>query len=192
MGSPAYRSEIDGLRAVSVLLILLFHLQFPFVTGGFVGVDVFFVISGFLITNIILRELDGGEFSFRRFYLRRFARIVPALAVTVGFSLLAAAVLYTPHVLMHAMEQGLAALFSVSNIYFWAEAEYWSADAKSYLLLHTWSLGVEEQFYLFYPLLLFGVFRLGGRRAALVALVILVVAGTAAAERYLAADRAAA
>lgn len=192
MSSSPYRTEIDGLRAVSVLVILLFHLQVPLVGGGFVGVDVFFVISGYLITNILLRELDTGTFSFRQFYLRRFARIVPALVATIGLSLAAATVLFTPRLLEHALQQGLAALFSVSNLFFWADADYWSTDAKGYLLLHTWSLGVEEQFYLFYPLLLFGVFRLGGRRALLLTLVILAVAITAAAEHYLAVDRSAA
>ncbi len=192
MNPSAYRSEIDGLRAVSVVVILLFHLQFFRFSGGFVGVDVFFVISGFLITNIILGELQEGRFSFRRFYVRRIARIIPALLVTVTVSLAAATVLYTPPLLEHAMRQGLAALLSVSNIYFWVEADYWQLRAKDFLFLHTWSLGVEEQFYLFYPLLLVACRRFLGARGVLVFLLVLVIAGTAAAEHVLATDATAA
>lgn len=191
--TPApYRSEIDGLRAVSVLVILLFHLKVITFSGGFIGVDVFFVISGFLITRIILRKLVEEAFSFREFYIRRIARIVPALVVTVGISLLAATVLYSPLVLEHSMRQGLAALFSVSNIFFWAEANYWTLDAKNFVLLHTWSLGVEEQFYLFYPLLLVACFRLAGLRAVWLLMLTIVVGGTFAAERYFWIDRTAA
>ncbi len=188
--SPYYK-EVDGLRALSVLLILLFHLQFPALGGGFVGVDVFFVISGYLITNIVLGELGAGRFSFARFYLRRIARILPALVVVIAISVLAASVIYTPPVLQHALKQGLYALLSVSNIFFWADASYWSPTAKQYLLLHTWSLGVEEQFYLFYPVLLFACYRLGGRRATAGLLLALVVLGFALAQYYLPRDPAA-
>ena len=192
MGLSAYRSEIDGLRALSVLVILLFHLQVTRFGGGFIGVDVFFVISGFLITNIILKELEGGQFSFRQFYARRIARIIPALVVTIGLSLLAAMVLFIPQALEHAMQQGLAALYSVSNIFFWMEKDYWSPDAKSFLLLHTWSLGVEEQFYLFYPLLLFLCHRLFGVRGVWLLMLVLVAGGTIAAEQVVWRDRSAA
>jgi peptidoglycan/LPS O-acetylase OafA/YrhL len=192
MSVIAYRSEIDGLRAISVLLIIFFHLDILSFSGGFVGVDIFFVISGFLITRAIVGGLDNGTFSFRQFYGRRIARIVPALLVTVLFSLLAGVLLFSPQALVHLSQQGLSALFSVSNIFFWIESNYWAPKARGFLLLHTWSLGVEEQFYLVYPLLLFAFYRFSARKGALFFLWLLLAGGLAANSLVLNADRTAA
>lgn len=177
VSAVAYRNEIDGLRAISVLLIIFFHLHIVTFSGGFVGVDVFFVISGFLITNIIIGGLEDGSFSFKQFYVRRIARIVPALLATVVFTLFMAMILLSPKALVHSAQQGLSALFSVSNIFFWMEINYWAPKAQNFLLLHTWSLGVEEQFYLVYPMLLFGFYRLFAMRGMLLFLLVLFGCG---------------
>lgn len=180
MTDKYYRSEIDGLRAISVLLIIFFHIHILTFSGGFVGVDIFFVISGFLITSIIIQDLGDDCFSFKEFYLRRVARILPALLVVIFFSLVMAAILFSPQALVHTSRQGLAALLSVSNIFFWMESNYWAPKASGFLLLHTWSLGVEEQFYLVYPLLLFFSYRLFGRKGAFFTLLVLFLLGLVA------------
>jgi peptidoglycan/LPS O-acetylase OafA/YrhL len=170
MSNSAYHREIDGLRAIAVLVIVLFHLQIPGFQGGFIGVDVFFVVSGFLITELIVSRLKTGEFSFRDFYVRRVTRIIPALAVTVAAVLLCSLFFQLPKELMHTARQSIYALLSVSNFFFWSESNYWEPVAETYVLLHTWSLGVEEQFYLVYPLMLFAAHRLGGSRGVVIVL----------------------
>ncbi len=187
-----YSPEIDGLRAISVFLIIMFHLEILAFSGGYIGVDVFFVISGFLITNIIVSDLERGSFSFRQFYARRIARIVPALLVVVAFSLLAAIILFSPRALLHTSLESLSAVFSVSNIYFWMESSYWAPKARSFLLLHTWSLGVEEQFYLVYPLLIFCFYRLFNRKGLLLVLLLMFVSSLAANSFALRTDAASA
>src|ERR1700723_2973128 len=153
----AHRLDIDGLRALAVLLVILFHTGVGTFSGGFIGVDIFFVISGYLITGIIVRELSRGSFSLGKFYERRVRRILPALLVVLLVSSIACYFLFLPQDLVRFAHSLFAALFSYSNIYFWTQAGYFKpAYAKA--LLHTWSLGVEEQFYLFLPLTLF-VFR---------------------------------
>lgn len=182
MPNTSYRKEIDGLRAIAVLVIVFFHMQIPGFHGGFIGVDVFFVVSGFLITQIIISSLNAGEFSFRDFYVRRVTRIIPALAVTVAAVLLCSLYLQLPQALEHTALQSIYALFSVSNFFFWSQASYWATAAESYPLLHTWSLGVEEQFYLAYPLMLFAAHRLGGSRAVVIALIVTFGASLYASE----------
>lgn len=172
MPNTSYRKEIDGLRAIAVLVIIFFHLQIPGFQGGFIGVDVFFVVSGFLITQIIVSSLNTGEFSFRDFYVRRVTRIIPALAVTVAAVLLCSLYLQLPQKLEHTALQSIYALLSVSNFFFWSQASYWATAAESYALLHTWSLGVEEQFYLAYPLMLFAAHRLAGSRGVVITLLL--------------------
>tara|TARA_R110000823_G_scaffold171736_6_gene304119 strand:- start:9456 stop:11363 length:1908 start_codon:yes stop_codon:yes gene_type:complete len=167
-----YRQEIDGLRAIAVLVIIFFHMQLPGFQGGFIGVDVFFVVSGFLITQIIVSQLQAGQFSFRDFYIRRVTRIIPALAVTVAVVLLCSLYLQQPQALAHTAQQSIYALLSVSNLFFWSEADYWAPAAETFVLLHTWSLGVEEQFYLVYPLLLFAAHRIGGLRGVIALLLV--------------------
>lgn len=156
-----YRPEIDGLRAVAVLGVLFFHagLKCP---GGYVGVDVFFVISGYLITSLLLRDLETSRFSLIRFWERRCRRIMPALFVMLLVTLLAGGFLLLPQdYLMLGRSAVFQSLF-VSNIFFWQDTGYFTAAAAEKPLLHTWSLAVEEQFYLAVPLLLSGVAR-GGR-----------------------------
>lgn len=146
-----YRADIDGLRAVAVLMVLMFHLGLG-VPGGYVGVDVFFVISGFLITGIIKREIEQGEFTFTGFYARRARRILPALLAVLLFSSVAAFFILLPSDLERFARSVVAALSSVSNFWFWSQGGYFGSTAEMAPLLHTWSLAVEEQFYLLLPI----------------------------------------
>lgn len=166
MTSPApaisnYRPEIDGLRAVAVLAVLLFHLDLAFFSGGFVGVDVFFVISGYLITRNIRAEIAKNSFSLSRFYIKRIRRLFPALLTTIAISSVAAIFIFSPEHLARTPLETVSALFSFSNFYFWSESGYFDLDANLKPLLHTWSLSVEEQFYLLWPSLLIalGLFK---------------------------------
>ncbi len=156
-----YRAEIDGLRALAILPVVFFHAGFSFVSGGFLGVDVFFVLSGYLITSIIIAELKDGSFTIVNFYERRARRILPALACSVTVSLLFAAVIFRPPDLKF-FSQSLTsvALFS-SNIYFFLKTDYFGPAAEKHPLLHTWSLAVEEQFYIIFPILLMILWRYG-------------------------------
>lgn len=154
--SLTYRPELDGLRAIAVLLVLLHHVFPNAVTGGYVGVDVFFVISGYLITQIISREIEVGTFNFFRFYARRVARLLPAL-----FSVLVACTTFgwfylVPSQFASTTKAALGAVLFGSNVVLWRELQrgYFAQDASENPLLHTWSLGVEEQFYFAFPLLL--------------------------------------
>ncbi len=158
-----YRPEIDGLRAVAVLAVLLFHAT-GLLPGGFAGVDVFFVISGYVITSMLAAELDAGRFSLVRFYERRVRRLFPALAVTILVTAAASAMILLPLDLKAMGKSAVAAALMVSNVLFWDEAGYFDAAAQTKPLLHTWSLAIEEQFYLVYPLLLAALWKLGRRR----------------------------
>lgn len=149
-----YRREVDGLRAVAVLPVILFHGGFGHFSGGFVGVDVFFVISGYLITTIILAEVDKGSFSLARFYERRARRILPALFTVMAVCLPLAWLALTPTDMRAFARSVLAVIAFSSNILFWRESGYFGAAAELKPLLHTWSLAVEEQYYLLFPLLL--------------------------------------
>lgn len=152
----AYRPEIDGLRAIAVIPIVLFHAGVDWLSGGYIGVDIFFVISGYLIGSIILGDLARGRFSFREFYRRRMRRILPALLVMVAVTLVCGGLLLLPGEWMDLARSSAAALFFVPNINFWlASSTYFGLDVATEPLLHTWSLGIEEQFYLTAPALLF-------------------------------------
>jgi peptidoglycan/LPS O-acetylase OafA/YrhL len=162
VSSPAlpYRPDIDGLRAVAVLLVLVFHFQLlPLGQAGFIGVDVFFVISGFLITSIISQQLDEGSFQLGAFYIARIRRLAPALTVVILLSLLYGWLRLTSHELLELGYQAAAAQFYVSNVYYWRNVGYFGIGADTVYLLHTWSLAVEEQFYLLFPLALLLVHR---------------------------------
>lgn len=149
-----YRREIDGLRAIAVLMVFAHHLGIQQFSGGYVGVDIFFVISGFVIFRSILTDLENKTFSVRRFYQRRIRRILPALIVTILFCFTVGLWVLTPNGYIEMANTALSAIFSVSNIYFDDNAgNYFATTAKNIPLLHTWSLGVEEQFYLLVPLL---------------------------------------
>jgi peptidoglycan/LPS O-acetylase OafA/YrhL len=155
----SYRPDIDGLRALAVLAVIAFHGFPEYITGGFVGVDVFFVISGFLISGIILDETRVGMFSLQRFYARRVRRIFPALLLVLVVSLLAGWWLLLPADLLRLGKQLAASAAFVSNFYLWFQSSYFSPDAHTFPLLHLWSLGVEEQFYIVWPLIIIGLRR---------------------------------
>jgi peptidoglycan/LPS O-acetylase OafA/YrhL len=154
-----YRRDIDGLRAIAILPVLLYHSGLGLFPGGYVGVDVFFVISGFLITGIIAREIDAGHFSILGFYERRARRILPALMVVLAFVLCVAAYAYFPGDFAKLPQSSLMATLFVSNVGFFLETGYFAGSAETMPLLHTWSLAVEEQFYLGFPILLILIAR---------------------------------
>ncbi|MHA7925089.1 MAG: acyltransferase family protein [Marinobacter sp.] len=160
MNDLKYRADIDGLRAFAVLPVILFHAGASWLPGGFVGVDIFFVISGYLISSVILREVQVGHFSFKRFYERRIRRIIPALLVMLLVTVSVFQVISLPEQAVSASESGIAALLSISNFYFWGESGYFSPTAEFMPLLHTWSLAVEEQFYFVFPIILIAFFKL--------------------------------
>lgn len=168
-----YRPEIDGLRAIAVLAVVLFHAGLG-VPGGFVGVDVFFVISGFLITSLIVKDLQAGKFSLAAFWERRARRIIPAASVLVIAVLVAGWFLLLPSdYAALGKSAGMHALFA-SNLHFWRSTNYFASSADEQPLLHTWSLAVEEQFYVVVPFLLLFLFRypLFRRRGPLLVLLI--------------------
>ncbi|WP_187431392.1 hypothetical protein ROLI_045250 (plasmid) [Roseobacter fucihabitans] len=156
-----YRAEIDGLRALAVLPVILCHAGFSIFSGGYIGVDVFFVISGFLITSILIRELDQGRFSLPDFYERRARRILPALFFVMAACLPVAAILFVPQDLKDFAQSLTAVAFFSSNILFWSESGYFSGASELKPLLHTWSLAVEEQYYILFPLWLMLTWRWG-------------------------------
>lgn len=161
-----YEPHIDGIRCIAVLSVLFYHFEFKAIPGGFVGVDVFFVISGFLITRLLLADVKRENFSFKRFYVRRIRRLAPALIATLVGTFVVACIFLTPHHFQRFSGASLASLLSASNIYFWMESGYFDATAELKPLLHTWSLSVEEQFYLVWPAL---IFFMRGRAAKFIA-----------------------
>lgn len=152
LGSPQYFPFIDGLRAVAVLLVVLFHFELG-IPGGFIGVDVFFVISGFLITSLIFNDIEKGNFSLGRFWERRARRILPALAIVILATLVAGWFLLLPRDLIDLGWSVLAQAVFLQNVVFWKGEGYFAAPSEVKPLLHTWSLAVEEQFYFVFPLL---------------------------------------
>lgn len=159
-----YRRDIDGLRAVAVIPVILFHAGFEIFSGGYVGVDVFFVISGYLITCILLDELERGDFSLARFYERRARRILPALFVVMLACLPFAYMWMLPTQLKDFAQSVVAVIFFASNFLFYREDGYFAASAELKPLLHTWSLAVEEQYYLIFPVFLLLIWRFGRSR----------------------------
>jgi peptidoglycan/LPS O-acetylase OafA/YrhL len=154
-----YRSDIDGLRAIAVLAVLFYHAGFRGFHGGLTGVDIFFVLSGFLIGGHIHTEESAGRFSFVSFYRRRAKRILPALYVVICAALFVGIWFLSPRELQRTATEAIAALLSVSNIFYWKVADYFAVASDQRVLLMTWSLGVEEQFYLVVPLLMIGLMR---------------------------------
>ena len=159
-----YRRDIDGLRAVAVLLVLLFHFRLiPLGKAGFLGVDMFFVISGFLIMSIVRQQLDDGSFKLGTFYLARIRRLSPALIVVLLFTILYGWIRLLPLEFVEMGRQVAAAQFYLSNVYYWRNFNYFGIGNDQVYLLHTWSLAVEEQFYLLFPLGAMALHRWGLR-----------------------------
>ena len=154
MKSKDYKPQIDGLRALAVLPVIFFHAGFDLFKGGFIGVDIFFVISGYLITNLILKDLSEKKFSIFDFYIRRSRRILPALFVVTFFSTIVAIFLMTSEELKFFSKQSISVVLFLSNFFFWKNTGYFDPNSDLQPLLHTWSLGVEEQYYIFFPIFL--------------------------------------
>ncbi len=172
-----YREDIDGLRAIAVLLVVAFHCGFArFFPGGYIGVDVFFVISGYLITKIIYSDAQAGRFSIWDFYERRIRRVFPAIIALYACVLIASALILLPSETLQQAKNTAASILFASNIYFFTQFDYFDASSEFNALLHTWSLSVEEQFYIFFPPLLAFVYR--RFPAALKPLVAIILVGT--------------
>jgi peptidoglycan/LPS O-acetylase OafA/YrhL len=170
----AYRPDIDGLRAVSIVSVVLYHFGVPHMGGGFVGVDVFFVISGYLITSLVLAEVRNGSFSFARFYERRVRRLMPTFAAMLLATFIAGLVIMTPHDFAEFCKSAVYALSVASNLYFSDQGGYFSPSLELSPLLHTWSLAVEEQFYIVWPIVIVLLFRFAPKYLLAAAVVFLL------------------
>jgi peptidoglycan/LPS O-acetylase OafA/YrhL len=178
-----YRADIDGLRAIAVLAVVIFHIH-GLLPGGFVGVDIFFVISGYLIGGLILTDLSGVGFSLSQFYERRIRRIFPALFAMLAACAAVAWFCLYPTALVDFAKSAAAVALSGSNLYFWKTSDYFAGLAQSKPLLHTWSLGVEEQFYIVFPLVLIAARRFAPGRSRLI-LIVLAAVSVAASQATL-------
>ena len=163
--SERYRSDIEGMRAVAILLIVGYHAGVPGFSGGFIGVDVFFVISGYLITrNLLDQSRTTNRLDLPEFWARRIRRLVPGLGLMVAVTLVAALVIVAPFDMLRVSKEGAASALYISNIVFGNEAQnYFAPNINKSPFLHTWSLGVEEQFYLFWPFVVYATILLGRR-----------------------------
>lgn len=178
-----FRADIDGLRAVAIVIVVLYHYRLGGVPGGFVGVDVFFVISGFLITSLIVPELASRTFSFQDFYIRRIRRLLPALALVTAACLLAGWFLLMPGDYYDLGRQVISSVLGASNVHFLRNTGYFDQAAELMPLLHTWSLSVEIQFYLFWPLALWLIsLRYPSTRALLYFTVVVLIVSLVASE----------
>jgi peptidoglycan/LPS O-acetylase OafA/YrhL len=149
----SYRKDLNGLRALSVLAVVFYHSDIEVFKGGWLGVDIFFVISGYLISNIIVSELNSNTFSFKKFYIRRIRRIIPALFSFISTSTFFAYWLLTPKAIVEYVNSVTASIFFYANYYFQNLDFYTSESLKLNPTIHTWSLAIEEQFYLVFPLI---------------------------------------
>ncbi len=185
-----YRSDIDGLRALAVLSVIVFHISEALLPGGFVGVDIFFVLSGYLITLHIVSEIDARRFSLAEFYRRRIKRIAPAMLVVLGVTFVLAQFLMLPEDAERVAESSLWSLLSLANVYFWLfqDTSYFAASSSELPLLHLWSLGVEEQFYVFWPLILMVAYSATRRVGFGIAAATVAVASFAFGQWYFTAD----
>jgi len=154
-----YREDINGLRAIAVMSVVLYHAGFEFFQGGYLGVDIFFVISGYLISNIVISELNNKSFSFRNFYIKRISRIIPALIVTIILTIPFAYFLLTPKAMQEYLSSMFAAIFFYANYYFQNLDFYISESTKVMPFLHTWTLAIEEQYYFLFPIITFLIFK---------------------------------
>ncbi|WP_150303121.1 acyltransferase family protein [Pseudomonas saliphila] len=166
--TPTYRADIEGLRALAVVLVILYHYQVPGFSGGFIGVDVFFVISGFVITQLLQRAIKKETFRFREFYARRIRRLLPLFLLVSTVTFVMISPFYIGDAYYIFAKSWLASLGGLSNFYFFSElAQYFAPQTHSLSLLHTWSLAVEEQFYLIWPPVLYLAYRFGKGRNSL-------------------------
>jgi peptidoglycan/LPS O-acetylase OafA/YrhL len=179
---PGYRPDIDGLRAIAVLAVVVFHLNKAWLPGGFTGVDIFFVISGFLITGILSRGMQSGTFSYARFYLARARRILPATIFCIAVTLVVGSIVMLPQDAASLGASAAASSVWAANIYFWRslDTSYFATSSELVPLLHLWSLAVEEQFYIFWPPVLMAAHRWLPKTAKYV-----LVAGLAVASFHL-------
>ena len=178
-----FRPEIDGLRTVAVMLVILHHLGWDTLSGGYVGVDVFFVISGYLITSIVYAEIKEGEFSLVNFYKRRIIRLAPAYFLVLAITSLVAIIYMLPAEILNYAQSVLYSTFFAANFYMWKDVGGYFGHQSDYIpLLHLWSLAVEEQFYIFWPLVLSIVYKLFGRNAVISVVLISVLAGSSISE----------
>ena len=165
MNKQPYLPHIDGLRALSVILVILFHFNVGVFTGGFIGVDVFFTISGYLIIGSIVAQLGKGEFSPLSFWQRRIRRLVPAILATLLLCFIAGFLIMSPANFEHLARQSFFALFSIINFTLLGEGDYFDQSSLDEPLVHFWSLSVEEQFYLAFPLLALATFAMVKKKA---------------------------
>lgn len=170
-----YRGEIDGLRALAVVPVILFHAGFEFFSGGFVGVDVFFVISGYLITTILIEGIENNQFSITNFFERRAKRILPALFFIIIISYLVAWQFLNPFDLKEFAQSIFATTFFSSNIYFFLKTGYFDTAAELKPLLHTWSLAIEEQYYVIFPIFLISIWHFGKKKVFLIILAMTII-----------------
>lgn len=174
-GTSSWRPDIDGLRALAVLAVVIYHIEPKLLPGGYIGVDIFFVISGYLITGILFRQTQAGSFSLWQFYERRVRRILPAATVMMAATLCAGYFVLLPRAYVDLAQSAIAAALSAANVFFYWTTDYFDAAKGTKPLLHTWSLAVEEQFYLVLPIVLLGLSRFGPRvlRTSLIVLALL-------------------
>ena len=171
----AFRKDINGLRALAVLPVLFFHAEWKVFSGGFLGVDVFFVISGFLITSLILKDLKAGNFSILSFYDRRARRILPALLLICLATTLLSFIFMLPYDLKNYGQSLVATILSANNILLYLTSGYWSLAAEFKPLYHTWSLGVEEQYYMIIPVLFMVAYRIAKNKIRAVSITVVVL-----------------
>ncbi|WP_282040779.1 acyltransferase family protein [Halomonas alimentaria] len=190
MQKSKYRPDIDGLRALAVISVVIFHFNNGWFPGGFVGVDVFFVISGFLITGIVYKEVSEGEFSFKNFFVRRVKRILPAALFVTLVTLVVGVAFMLPDDAAALSESAFASTLSLANVYFWLflDKGYFATSTDTVPLLHMWSLGVEEQFYLIWPALLLILYRFGGTRFLVFSAVLLCGLSFMVSRHYVSVD----
>ena len=159
----SYRQDINVLRAVAVLSVVFYHADIQLFKGGWLGVDIFFVISGYLISNIIISDLNAESFSFKNFYIRRVKRIIPALFSVILICLPFSYWLLTPRAILEFTKSMTSAIFFYSN-YFFQNLDFYNAEPTKVMpLLHTWSLAVEEQFYIFFPVICYFIYNVRAR-----------------------------
>ncbi len=170
-----YKPQIDGLRALAVIPVIFFHAGFESFKGGFVGVDIFFVISGYLITKIIISDLNKNKFNIKEFYLRRARRILPALYFVTFTSSIASLFFLSEDQLVFFSKQIFSVIFFISNFFFWKNTGYFNPSSDLQPLLHTWSLGVEEQFYILFPIFLIVIWKLKPARPFLILSIISIL-----------------